>query len=160
MLLTLAPPLKPLLLFNHHNNERQDLHCSQTRVLQFHGHFSKTVSPKTTPCSLLWDYRQEIGNAWIERTNLNCLIVMKALTLGRDGKSPTSVYEGSLGSTELKMLSDCVKLKLLLSVNCCACAIGFHEIKRPSGRVDGSFPDSWTKLEWRKLGCVLHFPRL
>lgn len=69
-----------------------------------------------------------------ERTNLNCFIVMKAFTLGLDGKSPTSVCEGNLGSAELKMLSDCVKPKLLLSVNCCACAIGFHEIKKAFGQ--------------------------
>lgn len=90
----------------------------------------------------------EIADAWKERTNLNRIIVMKAFTLGRDGKSHASVCKGNLGSTKLKMLSDFVKLKLLLSVNCCACAIGFHEIKKPSGRVDGSFPDSWTKPEW------------
>lgn len=93
-----------------------------------------------------------------ERTNLNRFIVMKAFTLGLDGTSPTYVCEGNLGSAELKMLSDCVKLKLLLSVNCCACAIGFHEIKKPSGRVDASFPDRRIELVKSRMCSALSKP--
>lgn len=74
------------------------------------------------------------------------------------GQVPHMSCEGNLGSAELKMLSDCVKLKLLLSVNCCVCAIGFHEIKKPSGRVDASFPDRRIELVKSRMFSALSKP--